>query len=358
MSQPSRTAKHRQTETLNEELENYFANTIIPQLFVDANLILRKFTPPAMKQFTLTLDDIGKSVTNIIDNIRYPTLIQNIEEVIATGTTLEKEVQTLDLRWFQMNIIPYKVLKENKTNGVIVTFVDITNRIKALQDLEKLNADNSIFLYSFSHDIKQPLSVLTLLPYAMEDAFEERNREEFSNNIDKLTRSVESMKKIIDELTTLIKVNDEPADGERVNIENICEDVLLTLKDEIYNHGIDIKTEFHTSEIFFSRKNLRSIVFNLLNNSIKYRNTERPLQVLIRTEKIDEYIRLSIADNGLGINSRFHEMIFKRYSRVNTNVEGAGLGLYIIRTMVENHGGKIEVQSEEGEGATFNVYFK
>ena len=74
-----------------------------------------------------------------------------------------------------MNIIPYKVFKENRTDGVIVTFVDVTNRIKALKDLEKLNADNSIFLYSFSHDIKQPLSVLALLPYAMEDAFEERN---------------------------------------------------------------------------------------------------------------------------------------------------------------------------------------
>lgn len=311
-----------------------------------------------MKQFTLAPDDTGKSIVNIVDNIRYPTLIQNIQEVIATGTAIEKEVQTLDLRWFQMNIIPYIVFKENRTNGVIITFVDITNRINALQDLEKLNADNSIFLYSFSHDIKQPLSVLTLLPDAMEDAFEERNREEFSNNIDKLNRSAESMKKIIDELTTLIKVNEQPSYGERVNIENICEDVLLTLKDEIYKYAIDIKTEFYTSEIFFSRKNLRSIVFNLLNNSIKYRNIERPLQIVIRTEKVDEYIRLSVTDNGLGINSKFHDMIFKRYSRLNTNVAGAGLGLYIIRTMVENNGGKIEVKSTEGEGATFNIYFK
>src|SRR4051794_4930079 len=104
MSQASENAKNTQVEMLNEDLENYFANTIIPQLFVDANLILRKFTPPAMKQFTLTPDDVGKSITEIIDNIRHPTLIQNIEEVIITGTALEKEVQTLDHRWFQMNI--------------------------------------------------------------------------------------------------------------------------------------------------------------------------------------------------------------------------------------------------------------
>jgi len=358
MSQATQTAEHRQTLTLNEDLENYFANTIIPQLFVDANLILRKFTPPAMKQFTLTQDDIGRSITEVIDNIRYPTLIQNIEEVIATGITLEKEVQTLDLRWFQMNILPYKVFKENSTNGVIITFVDITSRIKTLKDLEKLNADNSIFLYSFSHDIKQPLSVLALLPDAMEYAFENKNKEYFTENINKLNRAVISIKKNVQELTALITANEQHTDPERVNIENIYEDVILTLKDEIYKYNIDIKTEFHTSEIFFSRKNLRSILFNLLNNAIKYRSTERPLCIVVKTEIIDRYIRLSVIDNGIGISSKFHNVIFERYSRVDKNISGAGLGLYIIRTMIENSGGKVEVESKEGGGATFNVYFK
>lgn len=358
MSGTLENAKHMQRQTLNEELENYFANSIIPQLFVDADLVLRKFTPPAMKQFTMSGDDLGKEITSVIDNIRYPTLIQNIKEVIATGKALEKDVQTLDLSWFQMDIIPYKVFKENKTNGVIITFVDITNRIKALQDLEKSNADNSIFLYSFSHDIKQPLSVLTLLPDAMEYSFEKRNRDEFLSDIEKLNRAVKNLKKIIDELTTLVKSKEQPSYGERVNIENICEDVLLTLKDEIFKYGVDIKTEFYTSEIFFSRKNLRSIVYNLINNSIKYRNTERPLKILIRTEKVDKYIRLSITDNGIGINAKFHDTIFERYGRVSNKAAGAGLGLYIVRTMVENNGGKIEVKSTEGEGTTFDIYFQ
>src|SRR6185437_4785784 len=70
------------------------------------------------KQFTLTHDDINKNIQDITDNIRYPTLIENIREVIATGQILEKEVQTTDKRWFQMNILPYYVRKENRTNGV------------------------------------------------------------------------------------------------------------------------------------------------------------------------------------------------------------------------------------------------
>ena len=67
---------------LNDELENYFRNTIIPQLFVDANMVLRKFTPPAMKQFNLRLDDVGRSIEDIRDNFRFHSIMENIQQVI------------------------------------------------------------------------------------------------------------------------------------------------------------------------------------------------------------------------------------------------------------------------------------
>src|SRR5690554_6786200 len=120
---------------LNEELENYFKNTLIPQLFVDAELILRKFTPPAMKHFDFSPEDLGQPFEKLVDNIRYSIIVDDVNEVIATGEILEKEIQTTDYRWIQMNIIPYLVEKQNKTNGVIITFVDITDRIKTLREL-------------------------------------------------------------------------------------------------------------------------------------------------------------------------------------------------------------------------------
>src|SRR5690606_14502419 len=142
MNRPER-EKDRQIKDLielNDELENYFRNTIIPQLFVDAKLILRKYTPPAMKQFEFSPDDIGRPFQDLADNIRYSVIVDDVKEVIQSGEILEKEIQTNDLRWFQMNIIPYIVQKDNKPNGVIITFVDITERINTLKELEKLNA--------------------------------------------------------------------------------------------------------------------------------------------------------------------------------------------------------------------------
>ena len=147
---------------LNDELENYFRNTIIPQLFVDADLTLRKFTPPAMKQFSLSENDIGKSIHDIKDNFRFPTITDNIQQVIDSNEILEKEIQTTDLRWYQMNIIPYITLQDNKTNGVIITFVEITQRLKDLKELEQVITNHEILIDTISHDIRTPLTSLVL----------------------------------------------------------------------------------------------------------------------------------------------------------------------------------------------------
>ena len=157
--QASRTKKNLTQQ--NDELENYFRNTIIPQLFVDANLLLQKFTPPAMKQFSLKKDDIGKSIIEVKENFRFNSIIENIQHVMDSNEILEKEIQTTDFRWYQMNIIPYENRQTKKTNGVIITFVDITRRIRDLKELEKLISDNETLLDTISHDIKTPLTSLS-----------------------------------------------------------------------------------------------------------------------------------------------------------------------------------------------------
>lgn len=349
----------KEEHRLNEELENYFANTIIPQLFVDAKLILRKFTPPAMKQFTLTKEDINKDIHDVVDNIRYPTLIENIKEVISTGEILEKEVQTTDKRWFQMNILPYIVRNENKTNGVIITFVDITKRLSILKELEELNAKHDILMYTLSHDIRQPLSTIFLLSDELVDAYNNNDRELFNKWIETLNRSSQMMRSLLNEFTQNINNKEEvTTEDERVNIEHICQDVILSLREDIYGNGVKVSTEFHTSEIIFSRTNIRSILYNLLSNSIKYRDPERPLEILIKTEKKKKYVILTVADNGLGISKKNHKEIFMKYTRYNDNVEGTGIGLYIVSRMLDDMGGKIEVKSTPGKGSAFILYFK
>lgn len=94
---PDKKAQIKELVANNDELENYFRNTIIPQLFVDEALKLQKFTPPAMKQFNLSAGDVGKQIKDIKENFRFLTIVEDIDQVIKSNEILEKEIQTTDL---------------------------------------------------------------------------------------------------------------------------------------------------------------------------------------------------------------------------------------------------------------------
>lgn len=343
---------------LNDELENYFRNTIIPQLFVDANLILRKFTPPAMKQFKLHNSDIGKSIFEVKDNFRFPSIVDNIEQVIHTGELLEKEIQTVDMRWFQMNILPYIVMKENKTNGVIITFIDITSRIRDLKEQEKLIMEHELLLDTISHDIKTPLTSLGLT-IEMLKKVPERGMEKFPVLLEKIETGLFKIKGIILDLTDARKSEHQyKAVEELLDIEQILEDVRLTLAAQILESEAVLKLEVSHSEIVFVRRKLRSVLYNLINNSIKYRSADRVPHITVKTYLEDDYFVLSVTDNGRGIENQHLEKIFTKYERISKDVEGTGVGLHLVKEIVNLSGGKVMVESEFGKGTEFKVYLK
>ena len=347
----------RSLKELNDELENYFKNTIIPQLFIDADFILRKFTPPAMKHFDLSSADIGRHINDVSNNIRFPTIMENIQEVIESNQILEKETQTTDLRWYQMNILPYVVQKGNKPNGVIITFIDITDRIEVLKGYEKLNRNFENIFYSVSHDLRSPISSIEGLIDLLKDT--PNTKEDYRKIFDFLSLSVGNLKKTIEELTNINRESKEFLEAvERVSFENIIEDIQLALKEKIFETDAKITTDINVSEITFSRKNIRSIIYNLLSNAIKYKAPNRKPEIFIKTERLDEYILLSVSDNGQGIEEDKQEEIFSRYTRLRNDVEGTGIGLFIVKRLVEDGGGKIEVESSLGEGSTFRIYLK
>jgi len=343
---------------LNEELENYFRNTIIPQLFIDAHLILRKFTPPAMRQFSLQRTDAGRPLTEIHENFRFPTIMENIQHVIDSGEVLEKEIQTTDLRWYQMNILPYIVQKNKKTNGVIVTFVEITMRIRDLKEQEKLIAEHELLLDTISHDIKTPLTSLGLT-IEMLKQLPEKGMQRFPILLEKVENSLIKMQHIINDLTDAREHEHryKPVE-ELLDFEHIIEDVRLTLAPQIKESKAVIKSEIGHSEIKFVRRKLRSAVYNLVNNSIKYRSKARTPEIHIKTYQKDDYMVIQVSDNGMGIPQAQLGNIFKKYERVSRSGEGSGIGLYLVKEIIEASGGKIEVESSLGDGTVFRLHIK
>jgi two-component system phosphate regulon sensor histidine kinase PhoR len=343
----------------NADLENYFRNTIIPQLFIDANLILRKFTPPAMKQFKLSPEDVGKPLHDVINNFRFPSLIENINWVIDTKEILEKEIQTTDLRWYQMNILPYITQIDDTPNGVIITFVEITRRIKDLQEQEKLISDHETLLDTISHDIKNPLTNLLLSVEMLTNSSSE-NPNEFKPILEIIKKGIEKLQNIINDLTETRKDVEHKykAIDELLNLEHIIEDVRWALIDSIKNSGAVITSELNVSEIFFSRRKIRSIIHNLVSNAIKFKSPDRKSEIFIRSIQDGDSVIISVKDNGIGVDAEKQKSIFEKYYRIDNSIEGSGIGLHLVKELVSNAGGKIVLESQLNVGTEFRIYLK
>jgi len=231
--------------------------------------------------------------------------------------------------------------------------------IQKNEELTKINQDLDLFVYTASHDLRSPISNMEGLMRVISEhkAYKEEGLKPL---IDMLGESVEKLKKTIQELTEIGKIQSSVQDEDQDNIlKELIDEVTFSLKDLISNSKAKIDIDVDScSDIKFSTKNLRSILYNLISNSIKYASPERAPGIFIKTALSGDYCVLIVQDNGLGIKKENIDKIFTKYKRLHDHVEGTGLGLYMVKRIVDNAGGKIEVESEVGVGTTFRIYFK
>lgn len=229
-------------------------------------------------------------------------------------------------------------------------------------ELTRINNDLDNFIYTASHDLKAPISNIEGMLHALlrtlppESLASERPQRITSM----MQESVERFKKTIANLTEVVKLQKENSgEAVMVDLSEVIKDVRSDLEQMIQSSGAEIKVAVaDCPPIHFSEKNLRSVVYNLLSNAIKYRAPERVPRVQISCKSGPDYQVLSVKDNGLGMDPRRFDQLFTMFKRFHSHVEGTGIGLYMIKKMVENAGGRIEVESQLGEGTTFHVYFK
>ncbi|MES2734641.1 MAG: PAS domain-containing protein [Bacteroidota bacterium] len=229
------------------------------------------------------------------------------------------------------------------------------------QQLIRINVDLDNFIYTASHDLKAPISnIEALLQALLRTLSPESLASERAQRITGMMQeSIERFKKTIASLTEVVKLQKENnAEAVLLDLAQVIQEVSLDLESMIAASGAQLEIDLVGDiAIRFSEKNLRSVVYNLLSNALKYRSPERVPQVYIRGETTSEYHILTVSDNGLGLEAGRLGQLFTMFKRFHNHVEGSGIGLYMVKKMIENAGGHIEVESQVGVGTTFRVYF-
>ncbi|WP_242917804.1 PAS domain-containing sensor histidine kinase [Pontibacter liquoris] len=305
----------------------------------------------------------------LIGEDEQPT-IEAWDKAVRTGTPYEIEhrlrMQDGTHRWHLSRALPQRD-NEGKITSWFGTGTDVHDRKEHQEALEvnnrylvSINNDLDNFIYTASHDLKAPIlnieGLLALLPegYTATGAMSSDTQE----ILQMMKGSVERFKKTIDSLTEVAKLQQENKfNTESVNVAEVIGEVTLDLAPLLKSTQAVLEVNVAPdTAIRFSAKNLRSVIYNLLSNAIKYRTADQVPRVQISCQVADQYHVLTFTDNGLGMTPSQRRGLFTMFKRFHDHVEGTGIGLYMVKKIVENADGKIEVESKEKEGTTFRVY--
>ncbi|MEQ6118286.1 ATP-binding protein [Reichenbachiella sp. MALMAid0571] len=226
-------------------------------------------------------------------------------------------------------------------------------------ELKKTNEDLDSFVYAASHDLKSPIVNIDGLFNLLAPEIYSKN-ETTNYLIDRMQHSITRLKRTITDLSTAAKAQKNIFDDiEEVKFEDVFQEVSIDIETLINSSNAEIKTDFcELSTIKYSRTAIKSVMYNLLSNSIKYKSYDRPPVVHIETGKINGKKVLTVKDNGLGIDlNKDKEKLFAIFKRLHSHVEGTGIGLYAVKRIIENNNGSIEVESTINKGTLFKIFF-
>lgn len=241
--------------------------------------------------------------------------------------------------------------------NAITTASLFDERTNLIKELEAKNAELEQFAYTVSHDLKSPLVTMRGYLGYLSDSARKGNFKRFEHDLERVISATNTMQALLNDLLDLSRVGRIEEPIEDVSLKTEVEKVLNL----IHNTYTDKKTEIRIQEnlpiVRVNPTRLREVFQNLIVNAIKFSAHQPTPTVVIGADGFDSATKfpiLFVQDNGIGINPQYHKKIFDLFNRLNNEMEGTGVGLSLVKRIVELYGGKIWVESDgHGNGSTF-----
>lgn len=227
-------------------------------------------------------------------------------------------------------------------------------KLQAEELLDRYNSDLEQFAYVTTHDLIEPLRMITSYIQLLQRRYRNVYDDEAKEFMNYVVEGVDRMHNIINDLFEYSHIRTDVKDFEKLELEGVLADTVRKLDKEIAQSGAQI-TCSGLPEVRGVRSNFVQVFQNLIGNAIKFRQLDKPLTIHISCEDRPNDWLFSVKDNGIGFDPQYKEKIFEIFKRLNKRDDypGSGMGLAITKNIVERHGGKIWVDSRQGEGTTF-----
>jgi light-regulated signal transduction histidine kinase (bacteriophytochrome) len=255
-----------------------------------------------------------------------------------------------------MSISSRKIEKGRYTFTIImrdITFQKEAKKqlVEKANELRKVNKELEDFVYIVSHDLKEPLFAIggytSRLFMLYEDTFDDKGKQ----YIDRIKVNIERMSQKIQEIMEVLKAGRVAYDFKNNDSGAIVTDVVNTLESKMKAERIKVSIEDNLPTILCDEKRMKDVFSNLVTNAIKFMGEDKQRQVRIGCNKNGDYYKFFVEDTGISIREEYREQIFKVFRRLkDVETEGTGVGLAIVKKIVEQHKGKIWAESPAGNG--------
>jgi PAS domain S-box-containing protein len=250
----------------------------------------------------------------------------------------------------------------------------VAERTKELEqtniDLENMNKELQSFAYISSHDLQEPLRKIQTFASQIMEKEALHLSENAKDKFKKMRNAAQRMQALINDLLTYSRTNIHERIFEKTDLSKIIENVRQDMKEELEQRQAVIEIQ-NMCEVNIIPFQFRQLLYNLVSNSLKFSSPDNPPRIKISSEIVKDkilnssklsgvtnYCHISVSDNGIGFEQQYNEKIFEVFQRLHgrTQYAGTGIGLAIVKKIVENHNGIITAKGEQNKGATFDIY--
>jgi PAS domain S-box-containing protein len=366
---------HFEKENANQQLisseanlKSIFNHTDVGYLLLDINYNIISYNEKIINGYlsdTSIKATIGLNFLDIVDSDRKKYIEKILKDTATNRVPIEYEFnyrKRINSNYYNVMVVP--IFDINKVIGICISAYDITKRRneeiikeKVTNELLQRNRDLEQFAYIVSHNLRAPVANILGLNTLLKDDPTEVEKVDIIN---KLNTSTERLDSVIKDLNIILQVKREISEiKEEIDFELLIEHVKESLSNTIAQQHVEFQCDFSSALKINSIKTyLGSIFFNLITNSIKYARADTRVIISIKTEKNNDNIIIHFKDNCQGIDlGKYGDQVFGLYKKFNTNVEGKGIGLFMVKTQVEVLGGKISISSVLNAGTEFTITF-
>jgi len=290
-------------------------------------------------------------------------LIRIEEEAAKEISTFKTEVRLRyppdEIRWSSLVSTP-RLLEDGSTCWDGMEFV-ITERKEAELEREKLitelstkNAELERFTYTVSHDLKSPIvTIRGFLGYLNEDALK-GNTIRIKEDIQRIKNATDKMQDLLHDLLELSRIGRVMNAPQTIQFEELVHEALEIVNGQLEGLHITVVTQPDLTAVYGDRQRLTEVLQNLLDNAAKYMDEQPDPRIEIGQQgEQDGKLIFYVKDNGIGIPPEYHGLIFGLFNKLDPKSDGTGIGLALVKRIIELHGGEIWVESEIGKGSTF-----